>query len=233
MRTMLALLFGGSDRPIDRVTYLRLGVALMLLKYVVDAALIGVIGRRVPDAGRLPAAHAHVQRKEFKTGLAYPLRARLVGAGVGAVRHCEFTTGAFVEPITVWDAPHRLAFDVIASRRRYRSGVLLARRRRAPRRLLPHVARRVQTHCARGRTDTARRPYLVHPRHASGDVLDGDRRHHPARYPHAGAGARQARGRVVLHFERQPPIKSFSRRDRRSGDFVVEGPKFADVPTFL
>ena len=42
------------------------------------------------------------------------LRARLEGSGVGAVRHCEFTTGAFVEPITVWDAPRRLAFDVIA-----------------------------------------------------------------------------------------------------------------------
>jgi hypothetical protein len=50
----------------------------------------------------------------FRTGLAYPLRARLEGSGAGAVRHCEFTTGAFVEPITVWDAPHRLAFDVIA-----------------------------------------------------------------------------------------------------------------------
>ena len=50
----------------------------------------------------------------FRTGLAYPLRARLEGSGAGAVRHCEFTTGAFVEPITVWDAPRRLAFDVIA-----------------------------------------------------------------------------------------------------------------------
>ena len=49
----------------------------------------------------------------FRTGLAYPLRARLDGVGVGAVRHCEFTTGAFVEPITVWDEPRVLAFDVI------------------------------------------------------------------------------------------------------------------------
>ena len=48
----------------------------------------------------------------FRTGLAYPLRARIVGSGVGAMRYCEFTTGAFVEPITAWDAPHRLAFDV-------------------------------------------------------------------------------------------------------------------------
>jgi hypothetical protein len=32
---------------------------------------------------------------------------------VGAVRYCEFTTGPFVEPITVWDPPNRLAFNVI------------------------------------------------------------------------------------------------------------------------
>ncbi len=40
------------------------------------------------------------------------MRARIEGQGVGAIRYCEFTTGSFVEPITVWDAPHRLAFDV-------------------------------------------------------------------------------------------------------------------------
>ena len=49
----------------------------------------------------------------FDTGIAYPVRARIEGQGVGAVRYCEFSTGAFVEPITVWDAPQRLAFDVI------------------------------------------------------------------------------------------------------------------------
>jgi hypothetical protein len=50
----------------------------------------------------------------FALGVAYPQRARIEGEGVGAVRHCEFSTGAFVEPITVWDEPHRLAFDVVA-----------------------------------------------------------------------------------------------------------------------
>jgi len=45
-------------------------------------------------------------------GVACPLSARIVGEGVGAVRYCEFTTGAFVEPITVWEPPYRLAFDV-------------------------------------------------------------------------------------------------------------------------
>ena len=48
----------------------------------------------------------------FKAGIAAPLHARIEGEGVGAVRHCVFTTGAFVEPITVWDPPHHLAFDV-------------------------------------------------------------------------------------------------------------------------
>jgi uncharacterized membrane protein YhaH (DUF805 family) len=48
----------------------------------------------------------------FQTGLAYPQRARIEGSGVGAIRRCEFSTGAFVEPITVWDEPQRLAFDV-------------------------------------------------------------------------------------------------------------------------
>ncbi len=48
----------------------------------------------------------------FAWGIACPERARIVGQGVGATRYCEFTTGAFVEPITAWEAPHRLAFDV-------------------------------------------------------------------------------------------------------------------------
>jgi uncharacterized membrane protein YhaH (DUF805 family) len=48
----------------------------------------------------------------FRLGIAYPKRARIDGAGVGAVRRCEFSTGPFVEPITVWSPPDRLAFDV-------------------------------------------------------------------------------------------------------------------------
>lgn len=49
----------------------------------------------------------------FRCGIACPMRARIEGSGVGAVRHCEFSTGDFVEPITVWDEPRRLAFDVV------------------------------------------------------------------------------------------------------------------------
>jgi hypothetical protein len=48
----------------------------------------------------------------FRLGIACPQRARIVGQGVGATRYCEFTTGSFVEPITVWLPGERLAFDV-------------------------------------------------------------------------------------------------------------------------
>jgi len=49
----------------------------------------------------------------FRTGIAYPINAKIDGTGVGAVRHCNFTTGSFVEPITVWDEPSLLKFDVV------------------------------------------------------------------------------------------------------------------------
>ena len=48
----------------------------------------------------------------FKTGIAYPIRADIAGRGTGAVRHCVFSTGEFVEPITVWDEPRLLSFSV-------------------------------------------------------------------------------------------------------------------------
>ena len=51
----------------------------------------------------------------FRSGVAYPIRARIEGSGVGAVRYCEFSTGAFVEPITRWEPGRRLAFDVVES----------------------------------------------------------------------------------------------------------------------
>ncbi len=51
----------------------------------------------------------------FCLGIAYPIEARIEGAGVGAVRHCVFSTGSFVEPITRWESPGLLAFDVSSS----------------------------------------------------------------------------------------------------------------------
>ena len=34
------------------------------------------------------------------------------GRGVGAIRYCNFSTGSFVEPITTWQEPTLLQFDV-------------------------------------------------------------------------------------------------------------------------
>lgn len=48
----------------------------------------------------------------FKAGIAYPINAKINGTGVGAIRHCNFSTGSFVEPITKWDEPNLLQFDV-------------------------------------------------------------------------------------------------------------------------
>lgn len=49
----------------------------------------------------------------FHLGISQPLKARIEGEGVGAIRYCSFSTGDFVEPITSWKKPHHLAFDVV------------------------------------------------------------------------------------------------------------------------
>jgi len=67
-----------------------------------------VVWEEVVTFGDLPEPSDWI----FETGVAYPTHAEIDGRGEGAVRRCVFSTGAFVEPITVWDAPHRLAFDV-------------------------------------------------------------------------------------------------------------------------
>jgi hypothetical protein len=77
---------------------------------VVDASP-DLVWRHVVSFPDLPSPREPL----FRSGVAYPIRAVITGRGVGAIRRCEFSTGAFVEPITTWDAPHRLAFDVDAS----------------------------------------------------------------------------------------------------------------------
>jgi uncharacterized membrane protein YhaH (DUF805 family) len=53
----------------------------------------------------------------FRAGISYPMRAEIRGQGVGAVRYCVFSTGAFVEPITTWEPGKRLSFDVASQPR--------------------------------------------------------------------------------------------------------------------
>jgi hypothetical protein len=48
-------------------------------------------------------------------GIAYPTHAVLRQDESGRmIRECHFTTGAFIEPITAWEPPRHLAFDVAA-----------------------------------------------------------------------------------------------------------------------
>lgn len=51
----------------------------------------------------------------FRAGVAYPIRAEMLGTGIHAERHCVFSTGAFVEPIEVWDEPRLLKFSVTSN----------------------------------------------------------------------------------------------------------------------
>lgn len=50
----------------------------------------------------------------FRAGIGYPLRARTVGDGVGAMRYCDFSTGTFPEIVEVWDAPRVFRFRITA-----------------------------------------------------------------------------------------------------------------------
>lgn len=98
------------DAPYRRANYIRHGQSPTRELYsaiVVDAAPAAV-WEHVVSFAEIPTPPAWY----FRAGLAYPVRARIEGSGVGAVRWCEFSTGAFREPITAWDEPERLAFDV-------------------------------------------------------------------------------------------------------------------------
>ena len=75
---------------------------------VVVAAPPDVVWRNVIAVDRLPPP----TELPFRLGIAYPTHATLDGAGVGAIRRCTFTTGDFVEPITVWRPGRRLEFRV-------------------------------------------------------------------------------------------------------------------------
>jgi uncharacterized membrane protein YhaH (DUF805 family) len=48
----------------------------------------------------------------FRFGVAYPIRGEVIGEGVGAVRHGEFSTGTAIERVTEWVPNRKLAFTV-------------------------------------------------------------------------------------------------------------------------
>lgn len=72
------------------------------------SAPIETVWKNVVEFSELPSPEEII----FKSGIAYPIKARIEGKGVGAIRYCEFSTGPFVEPITVWNEPNLLKFTV-------------------------------------------------------------------------------------------------------------------------
>jgi hypothetical protein len=96
---MLAEYAGNLQPPVHPVT------SSIVIEAPVDAVWKNVIA--------FPAL-APPTEMIFRSGIAYPTSATIVGTGPGAVRYCHFTTGDFVEPITTWDENHLLAFDVSA-----------------------------------------------------------------------------------------------------------------------
>jgi hypothetical protein len=78
---------------------------------VVVAAPPEVVWPRVISFPELPEEREWL----FRTGIAYPRRAVIRGSGPGALRFCVFSTGAFVEPVEIWDEPHLLRFAITQS----------------------------------------------------------------------------------------------------------------------
>lgn len=70
---------------------------------------LSTVWRNVVEFPQLEAPKEFI----FRTGIAYPINAKIEGSGVGAIRYCNFTTGSFVEPITVWNENSLLKFDVL------------------------------------------------------------------------------------------------------------------------
>jgi uncharacterized membrane protein YhaH (DUF805 family) len=82
---------------------------LLAVRTSVDvAAPPARVWRHVVEFSELPPPSEWI----FRLGIAYPQRAQMFGSGPGAVRHCVFSTGPFVEPIEIWDEPHLLRFSV-------------------------------------------------------------------------------------------------------------------------
>jgi uncharacterized membrane protein YhaH (DUF805 family) len=98
---VLPLWAGGESRMISSPEY------VVVTSVEIEAPAAAVWGHVVgfPELSESRAWY-------FSWGIACPERARIVGQGVGATRYCDFSTGTFVEPITAWEQPQRLAFDV-------------------------------------------------------------------------------------------------------------------------
>jgi hypothetical protein len=111
---------GGGSAPLACV-------AVLPLIFAVEAALPPSVVIRSTASIDIAAPPAKVWRAlvsgeeirpapglPFRLGLAYPIRARLLGQGVGAERIGVFSTGIARERITEWQPERRLAFALLS-----------------------------------------------------------------------------------------------------------------------
>lgn len=102
-------------------------VAVLPLLILVDVALPPAAIVNVRQSIEIAAPHGAVWRALISdeaiaeppglvawTGLAVPVRGRLLGHGMGATRLGEFSTGVAVERVTAWEEDRRLAFAVLS-----------------------------------------------------------------------------------------------------------------------
>ena len=112
---------------------------------------------------------------EYRLGIAYPMRARIDGEGVGAVRRCEFSTGPFVEP------DHGVGPAASSRVRRDAATTLDDRVEPVPERAGP---------APRGLHDVARRRVPAHPPpEGKRTRLEGTTHYTLAIYPKSSTGA--------------------------------------------
>ncbi len=62
----------------------------------------------LPDVAPLPPP----TELTFRTSIAFPVEARMIGEGVGATRVCHFDTGDAVETVDVWEPGRALGFTI-------------------------------------------------------------------------------------------------------------------------
>ena len=143
----------GAEAKVDRPPPLHSVTTSVIVNAPPEA-----VWRRVVAFPPLPEPRS----MHFRAGIAYPRSATISGQGVGAVRRCRFSTGDFVEPITVWDEPRRLAFSVTEQPVADARAVVLGGRAPAAPRRLPAVAPgRVPAHPAPRRPDPPARHDVV------------------------------------------------------------------------
>ena len=100
---LLPIIFIGVDLAIDTREYLEVKTDIMI------KAPIETVWTNIISFGKIDEPDELI----FKVGIAYPTHAEIKGSGVGAIRYCNFTTGSFVEPITTWNEPNLLKFEVL------------------------------------------------------------------------------------------------------------------------